>query len=457
MTTPEIYPFPARAKASSYIKRWILLTVATLAVSGIAPLILLAGRASMFAEKAMIKTSFLEALVVHVDLSVLAWFLGITMLFWALSTNGKKSFIPYVGSTSLVTFAAGCLVIALSPMMGGGEALQSNYIPVYTSPLFFLGLGLLASSIVLALITLLTTPKADALNPFFRVGVLGNALIVLLALLHFAWACMRVDPSLAGSQDYYETLFWAGGHILQLSYTQLLLLAWIWLAYASGSSLIMGRLSSRVLYCILLVYPLVALASPLAFLVGNSQPYDFLFFTLQMRGGGGIACIALGAMVLIGVARTKKRAAKQKLPLICLLTSVTVFFTGGLIAQWITESNTIIPAHYHGSIVGTTLAFMGVIYLLLPRVGFADISNMKLSKLQPLLYGGGSVMHAVGLAWAGGYGVARKTPGALDAAHSGAELALQVMRLGGALAVIGGALFVVQVIRSIRRAKKVSA
>jgi cytochrome c oxidase subunit 1 len=33
--------------------------------------------------------------------------------------------------------------------------------------------------------------------------------------------------------------------------------------------------------------------------------------------------------------------------------------------------NVVIPAHYHGSIVGITLAFMGLAYVLLPRLGFA--------------------------------------------------------------------------------------
>ena len=30
----------------------------------------------------------------------------------------------------------------------------------------------------------------------------------------------------------------------------------------------------------------------------------------------------------------------------------------------------VIPAHYHGATVGVTIAFMGLIYYLLPRLGF---------------------------------------------------------------------------------------
>jgi heme/copper-type cytochrome/quinol oxidase subunit 1 len=107
-----------------------------------------------------------------------------------------------------------------------------------------------------------------------------------------------------------------------------------------------------------------------------------------------------------------------------------------------------IPAHYHGSIVGVTLALMGLAYAVLPRLGFAAPSR-RLATLQPLLYGGGQLLHVVGLVWSGGYGVQRKVAGAQQVLRSTQEvIGMGVMGLGGLIAIAGGILFVVIVLRA---------
>ena len=80
-----------------------------------------------------------------------------------------------------------------------------------------------------------------------------------------------------------------------------------------------------------------------------------------------------------------------------------------------------VPAHYHGSIVGITLALMGLTYALLPRLGF-DAPLPRMATWQPVVYGAGQLMHITGLVWSGGYGVQRKVAGAeqvLRSARSG--------------------------------------
>lgn len=406
----------------------------------------------MFAEKAVIKATFHDALVVHVDLSAVAWFLAITLLFGALLMQSKSPRLPYARGASALCFASGCLCIALAPILGNGTPIMSNYVPVYTSPLFFLGLGLIYASLVLGVInTLLDLPSLHITPSHY--GILGAMYILLLALLHFAWSYTRLDTITPGTQDYYEVLFWAGGHILQLAYTQLLLVAWLWLAFAAKLRHIPGHIFLIVLFSI---YPLVATLSPIAFLNG-SEPYDLHFFTLQMRHGGGIAAIILGLYVFCALLRSGLPSTETRAVWLSLVVSLLVFTVGGTFGHAITDSNTIIPAHYHGSIVGTTQAFMCVIYLLLPKLGYGNILHRKLTLAQPLLYGGGSILHATGLAIAGGHGVARKTVGALDESQMAAEAALQVMRLGGALAILGGALFVALVVISVRRKGQVRA
>ena len=54
-------------------------------------------------------------------------------------------------------------------------------------------------------------------------------------------------------------------------------------------------------------------------------------------------------------------------------------------------SNTMVPAHYHASVGGVTVAFMAATYLLLPAFRFA-IPTLRLRRAaawQPALYGVG--------------------------------------------------------------------
>jgi cytochrome c oxidase subunit 1 len=87
---------------------------------------------------------------------------------------------------------------------------------------------------------------------------------------------------------------------------------------------------------------------------------------------------------------------------------------------FIAGSNVKIPAHYHGCIVGVTLALMGLVYHLLPRLGYGA-DGAAVAAVQPWLYGIGQLLHIVGLVWSGGYGVQRKVAGAEQVLRSTAR------------------------------------
>ena len=125
--------------------------------------------------------------------------------------------------------------------------------------------------------------------------------------------------------------------------------------------------------------------------------------------------------------------------------------SGGLIGLAIDGSNVKIPAHYHGCIVGVTIALMGLVYHLLPRLGYAEPSR-RLATWQPAVYGAGQLMHIVGLVWSGGYGVQRKLAGAEQVLRSPGEVAgMALMGAGGLVAIVGGLLFAWVVMGAMRR------
>jgi hypothetical protein len=126
-----------------------------------------------------------------------------------------------------------------------------------------------------------------------------------------------------------------------------------------------------------------------------------------------------------------------------LMMSLLLFFYGGLLGLMISGQNVTIPAHYHGSIVGVTLALMGAAYAMLPQFGYASVAKTRLAFWQPIVYGVGQIMHISGLAYSGGYGVLRKSPDAAETLAANVKIALGFMGLGGLLAIIGGLMFVI--------------
>jgi len=113
-----------------------------------------------------------------------------------------------------------------------------------------------------------------------------------------------------------------------------------------------------------------------------------------------------------------------------------------------------VPAHYHGSIVGVTLALMGLAYALLPRLGYREATG-RIANWQPWLYGGGQLLHILGLMWSGGYGVQRKVAGAEQTLRTTQEVfGMGLMGFGGLLAIVGGILFVWVVLDSVIAARR---
>jgi hypothetical protein len=64
------------------------------------------------------------------------------------------------------------------------------------------------------------------------------------------------------------------------------------------------------------------------------------------------------------------------------------------------------------------------------------------------------MMHIVGLVWSGGYGVQRKVAGSDQVLRSTQEtMGMGLMGLGGLIAIVGGVMFVVIVLRALRHSK----
>jgi hypothetical protein len=446
------YALPIASERTRRVARnWLMLALVSLVGAGLFSILLVLARTPGIGQWIPWVDFFRIALVVHVDLSVLIWLLSMAGVFWGLYRDGGSAARD---SVAFGLAAAGAGIIALSPFVGAGDPLMNNYVPLLRHPVFYAGLGLFALGIALHLARALLELRAfghslsasltgsDAL----RAGVSMAALITAVAILALGASWAGLPPDMTGAA-YFEFLFWGSGHVLQFSHTLLMMVAWVVLAGASGCRF---ALTPRLLLTFFVLLGLPVITVPFFYLAHDvMSPGHRLAFTELMKYGG-LSCLPLGLAVLASLFGADRPDGEGRYLRSALVASLTLFGVGGILGFLISGLDIVIPAHYHGSTVGVTIAFMGLAYYLLPRLGFGQIPG-RMAFWQPIVYGGGQLMHIMGLAWTGGYGVGRKTAGVAQGLDRAGEVAgMGLMGLGGAISVVGGLLFLVVAWRSIR-------
>ncbi len=428
---------------------WLLLGCVALLLSGLFVLLIVLSRTPGLEALFPLQNFFHLAIVAHVDFSVLVWFSACAAVFWTLATRARALALAW---TALGTVLGGTLLMALAPFQAG-EAIMSNYVPVLDNRMFLGGLSVFAVGVVaMALRSLLhPLPAGARLVPggVLRFGIHTSVVAMLLAAGALGWSLATIPAYLQGGH-YFEVLFWGGGHVLQFAWVQLMLVSWLWLAGVSG---IRMPLTPRLVMLLLLIGLLPAFLSVWAYLMYEvAGPQHRQFFIWLMAAAGGLAAGPIGIALLLGWWRSQPVSDPTTRGLrAALLFSIALFGAGGALGFLIDASNTLVPAHYHGCIVGITLAFMAVALHLLPRLGFVPASPRLVLTL-PWLYGIGQLMHVAGLAFSGGHGVQRKTAGADQGLESLSQIAgMAVMGVGGLIAIAGGVLFLVAVAGSLRR------
>lgn len=422
---------------------WFGLGLVALLASGLFSILLVLTRTPQLQALFAVADFFRVALVIHVDLSVLVWFLAFGGGVWTLSSGLRWLALGWLAFGLAML---GTLVMCLAPFFQNATPVMANYVPVLDGSVFLTGLGIFGAGIVLLCLRSMgaATPVGTTLsgNGTLRFGLNASLVATAVAALCFVWSWLTL-PSNIDPRVYYELLFWGGGHVLQFVYSLLMLTGWIWLASALGAKL---PLSPRVVTLLFAVALLAVFLTPLTYLAYPVTSVEHhRLQTLLMRYGGGLVIGPIVLALLVALRHLPRLSAQMRPLRTCLMASLVLFCAGGIIGFMITGNNVRIPAHYHGSIVGVTLALMGVVYMLLPQFGFRAPQSAT-AAWQPVIYGGGQLLHIVGLVWSGGYGVQRKVAGAEQVLRTSQETwGMGLMGLGGLIAIVGGIMFVVQV------------
>jgi cytochrome c oxidase subunit 1 len=116
-----------------------------------------------------------------------------------------------------------------------------------------------------------------------------------------------------------------------------------------------------------------------------------------------------------------------------------------------------IPGHFHATVVaGTTLAFMGLTYYVVPLIFRRHILSMKLATAQVYLFAVGMTVFIGGMTTAGSYAIPRRhwdvqfaTSLFQPPVEPAAFAFLGIMGVGGLFAVAGGAFYVLITVGSV--------
>ena len=424
---------------------WFLLALLALALSTLCAVMLVAARVPLPGAFAAPVLWFRSALVLHVSLAVIGWFLCAAAGLWTLAAGGVAGRWRW---TAVVVASVGMGAMVLALFLGRVTPVLANYVPVLDSPVFLGGLALFCCAVMMCCLT-----SGGALWVSWRAGALevwqwGAGLSMVAAVM--AGGALLASLVLGGlpmNAAGFEVLAWGPGHVLQFVHVLLLMSVWSLLGERALGRALMPR---RWLLFLLILAAVPILSVPVIYTLFPVSGSEFRSaFTALMRWGSWPAAALLALRLLWQLARAGRAVWGGQGP---LLLSAVLFLLGCVFGASIRGESTMVPAHYHGTVGAVTLAYMTLAYLLLPLFGLV-VRPGRLVRWQPVLYGLGLLVLASALAWSGWLGVPRKTLHMdVIVQYPAYFAAMGLAGLGGFLAIGGAGMFVVNMIRSLKNA-----
>ncbi len=428
---------------------------------------------------------------------------GLNMLiFWIL--NFEVAILYFVGTTLLnsrlysaalawvgfLLMIAGAIIVDIAILSGTSDVLMTSYVPLLAHPAFYLGIILVAVGCLLGVINFFGTlyiAKRDGTYegsvPLVVFGATAAAIIAVVTLLHGAAAMIPTFLWSVGLMDgvdpsWYRSTWWGLGHMSQQVNVCAMVSVWYLIGTLSVGSKPLSESVCRGAFLLYILFINVASAHHLltdpgvgaAWKIWNTSYAMYLAVLASMVHGFTVPASIEVAMRGKGFRRGLfgwLTAAPWKNPAFSgFFLSLVIFGFGGGITGVVLGTQQInimahntlrIPGHFHVTVVGgTTLAFMALTYYLVPLVFRREFPARLLCRLQPWIFGIGITLFAIGMSFAGSYGVPRRHwdvefSGALFATgfDSGAHVMLGLMGIGGVIAATGLFLYIALVVAAV--------
>lgn len=426
---------------------WLGLAVGCLLLSGTLAAGLVVARVPPLSYLVTDPTFFKRCLVIHVDLAIVVWFHAFAAALFALVPTrvapnplGQRSSV--LGALGVLALIA-CAAIPARPIL-------ANYVPLLDSRVFRFGLAVVGAGVLANVLDPKLLPWREAehgavsMPGAARVGLRAGAISLLMAAATFLGAGSTVPEGLP-LDSHWELVLWGGGHILQWASVCAMLAAWAMLLEPVAGEIVSRRAAGWI-FGGLCIAPVIAPALALA---GAGTSLYHAGFTRLMQFG--IAPFVLAFLWLTARALRRapapRRALLRDVRVTGFLASAGLTLAGFVLGALIRGPDTRIPAHYHASIGGVTVAFMALTAPLLSALGLPAPAGRLARWLpaQPALLAGGQLVFSAGFALAGArrkaYGGEQEVRGLLEL------LGLGTMGLGGLFALLGGVLYLAVVVQ----------
>ncbi len=429
--------------------------------------------------------------IIFMEVAIL-YFAGAVMLNSRLAS-------PKVGWLAYILMLVGAVItnatVYINPTKNA--IMFTSYVPLKAEPLYYLGVILFAVGALVAVglffATLHIAKKEKTYEGSLPLVVFGALTAAIIAVGTLLFGAVALVPTFLWSLGLtptwnplaYRIIFWAFGHSSQQINVSAMIAVWYLLAFLTVGGTTISEKFSRTAFLLYILF--INLASAHHILVDPGVTPAWKIWNTSYAMYLAVLASMMHAFAVPGaieVALRKKgynrglfewlwRAPWSNPSFSAMILSIIGFgFLGGITGVIfgteqlnIRVHNTIaIPGHFHGTVVaGTTLAFMGLTYYVLPLIFRREIVGKKLAVYQPWLYGIGMFLVAIGMMFAGAYGVPRRhadVTGFGGAAFAfdfdpTAFLWLSVLGVGALLAVTGGALYVLIAVATVLRGKKI--
>ncbi len=484
--------------ADQLIKANAIVATVALLVGGVAALLVLLTRweAVLLLEADM----FYRMLTVH-GMNMLIFFViffEMAVLYFASAVllNCRVP-APTTGWIAFVLMVVGALMVEWTMWTGRADVLFTSYVPLRAHPLFYLGVILFAVGALtvvghfFAILVVARREKTyEGSVPLVTYGALTAAAIAAVTLLHgaiiyiptFLWSLdmMNVDPQM------YRLVWWGLGHSSQQINVAAMVSIWYLLGALTVGAVVLNEKVSRTAFVLYVLFISMASAHHLlvdpgmgpAWKVWNTSYFMYMAVLASMIHGFTVPAGTELGMRLRGATQGLfgwlKRAPWGDPGFSSLAFSIVVFgFVGGITGVTfgteqinIIAHNTLrIPGHFHATVVsGTAMAFMGITYYVIPLIFRREIAFYRLAKIQPYLFAIGMLIFSMAMTFAGTFGVPRRhwdigfsqalfQPGFSPAVN----LIIGVMAVGGLIAIVGGAIYIVVTVVSVFFGRKMAA
>ncbi len=439
---------------------------------------------------------FYRLLTAHgVDMLV-AWIVFFEMAglyFGSTVLLNARQVAPKVGWVAFGLMVVGGLLANVIILIGEADVAFTAYVPMQANPLFYLSYILFAVGALIVCIlffvnvaTARKEKRYEGSLPLVAFGLATAAILAVYTLLEGAAAFVpALFWSLGWIADYdpaiYRNLFWGFGHPAQQVNLAAMVSIWYGLAAVTVGAKPVNEKLSRFAFIMYLFF--INLGSAHHLLVDPALSFGWKVtntsYAMYLAVLGSLIH-AFSIPAAIEVAQRFKgytrglldwlRKAPWKEPgFSTVVLSMFCFgWIGGVTGVTIgteqinmTAHNTMrLPGHFHATVVaGTTLAFMGFTYYLIPLIFRKELKLKSWATWQPYVFALGMTLTSVGMIVSGIQGVSRRhwditfagvVPGTVN-------LSLAVMGIGALLAVVGGIMYMAVVLLSVFTGKRVEA